>query len=556
MTVTATDLRGQPGWAGSVRRHGHLRGDRVALRSGADLCTYAELDQMVDRMTAALADIGVRKGDRVVMLMGNSIEMVEILLAINRMGAIAVPINFRLVAEEVRYVVVDSGAAALITDVERAEVAGIVRTSLDVTIPCLVHRPGGVRGTISPATDGDPSPSRAGDGALWLDRIVATTKSGPVEATLGPDAPAFIMYTSGTTGRPKGAVLTHGNLFCQAFNYVVAAQFVDESAITMISVPIFHIAAIGGIVPTLTLGATCLIMPSGAFNPAELIDVVEQQGVTDMFLVPTQWQAVCALPGLLDRRFKLRSIGWGASPTTEGVLRDMARYFPGTTIVALFGQTEMAPVTCALRGEDSLRKMGSVGTPVITVDVRIVDDAMNDVPCGEVGEIVYRGPNLMDGYWNNPTATEEAFRGGWFHSGDLVRRDGDGFIFVVDRKKDMIVSGGENVYCAEVEEVLSGHKLVAEASVIGCPHPKWVETPVAYLIPVDKNRSPEPSEILEWCRERMAAFKRPTRIFVVDALPRNASGKVLKEELRADLARRLGAELHGSASHSSKRASA
>jgi len=539
MTVTATDLRGQPGWAGSVRRHGHLRGECVALRSGAESCTYAELDQMVDRMTAVLVEIGVRKGDRVVVLMGNSIEMVEILLAINRMGAIAVPVNFRLVAEEVRYVMVDCGAAALITDAERAQVAGTVRASLDMAIPCLVHRAGGVAASTSSAPYGDPAPSGAGDGALWLDRVLATTMAGPVEATFGPDNPAFIMYTSGTTGRPKGAVLTHGNLFCQAFNYVVAAQFVDESGITMISVPIFHIAAIGGIVPTLTLGATCLIMPSDAFDAAKLIDVVEEEGVTDMFLVPTQWQAVCALPGLLDRTFKLRSIGWGASPTTEGVLKDMARCFPGTTIVALFGQTEMAPVTCALRGEDSLRKMGSVGTPVVTVDVRIVDDTMNDVPCGEVGEIVYRGPNLMDGYWNNSAATEEAFRGGWFHSGDLVRRDSDGFIFVVDRKKDMIVSGGENVYCAEVEQVLSGHELVAEASVIGCPHPKWVETPVAYLTPVDQNRPPEPLEILEWCRERMAAFKRPTRIFVVDGLPRNASGKVLKEELRADLARRL-----------------
>jgi acyl-CoA synthetase (AMP-forming)/AMP-acid ligase II len=349
------------------------------------------------------------------------------------------------------------------------------------------------------------------------------------------------MYTSGTTGHPKGAMLTHDNLYWQAFNYMVAARFVDEDAITMISVPIFHIAAIGGIVPTLTLGATCLIMPSGAFDAGHLIDVVEEQEVTDMFLVPTQWQAVCALPGLLERRFKLRSIGWGASPTTEGILRDMARCFPGTTIVALFGQTEMAPVTCALRGEDSLRKMGSVGTPVASVDIRVVDDAMNDVPDGAVGEIVYRGPNLMRGYWNDAAATEDAFRGGWFHSGDLVRKDADGFIYVVDRKKDMIVSGGENVYCAEVEQILADHEMVLEASVVGCPHPKWGETPVAYLVPVDPNRPPESAEVLLWCRERMAVFKCPTRAFVVPELPRNASGKVVKGELRADVERRRAA---------------
>lgn len=542
MTVTSNELRGQPGWAGRVRRHGHVRSDHVALRSGSRTCTYAELDLLVDRLTGVLVEVGVREGDRVVVVMGNSIEMVAILLAINRMGSIAVPVNFRLVADEVRYVVADCGAVALVTDAERAEVVGVVRGSLDGSIPCLVHRERTDSDRAAPGWEDGSSPDRAGRGAQWLDQALAHCTSPPSEAVIASDTTAFIMYTSGTTGHPKGAMLTHDNLFCQAFNYVVAARFVDEDAITMISVPIFHIAAIGGIIPTLTLGATCLIMPSGAFDPAHLLDVVEEQGVTDMFLVPTQWQAVCALPGLLERHFKLRSIGWGASPTTEGILRDMARCFPGTTNVALFGQTEMAPVTCALRGEDSLRKMGSVGTPVATVDVRVVDDAMNDVPDGEVGEIVYRGPNLMLGYWNNASATEDAFRGGWFHSGDLVRKDRDGFIFVVDRKKDMIVSGGENVYCAEVEQVLVDHDLVLEASVVGCPHPKWGETPVAYVVPADPNRPPEPEKILLWCRERMAVFKCPTRLFVVPELPRNASGKVVKGELRADVERRRAAE--------------
>jgi fatty-acyl-CoA synthase len=214
------------------------------------------------------------------------------------------------------------------------------------------------------------------------------------------------------------------------------------------------------------------------------------------------------------------------------VLKAMAETFPGIGTYNCFGQTEMSSLTTVLTGEDALRKQGSVGKPIVNVEARLVDDDMNDVPQGEPGEIVYRGPTVMQEYWGNAEATAEAFHGGWFHSGDLVRKDEEGYMYVVDRKKDMIISGGENIYCAEVEAAIDGHPKVREVAIIGVPHEKWVETPLAVVVPEDASDPPGEAEIIDWCRERLASYKKPSRIVILDELPRNASGKVLKFQLR------------------------
>lgn len=211
----------------------------------------------------------------------------------------------------------------------------------------------------------------------------------------------------------------------------------------------------------------------------------------------------------------------------------MIETFPQASVSTAFGQTECSPVTCSLRGEDAIRKIGSVGTPILNVEVRVVDEEMNDVPPGEVGEIVYRGPTVMKEYWNKPEETAAAFAGGWFHSGDLVRQDEDGYFYVVDRKKDMIISGGENIYCAEVENVLAGHPGTADVAVIGVPHAKWGEVPLAVIVPADPSAPPTAGEIETFARRHLAGYKCPGQIAVVPELPRNASGKVLKTELRA-----------------------
>jgi acyl-CoA synthetase (AMP-forming)/AMP-acid ligase II len=319
----------------------------------------------------------------------------------------------------------------------------------------------------------------------------------------------------------------------QAITSIRTGRAVDDGHVVLVNVPLFHIAGIGGMPAPLLLGAKSVIMPSAPFDAGDTLDVVEAEGVTSLFLVPAQWQLLCAHPDVTRRTGSLRTISWGAAPATVTLLETMAAAFPAAEIVSVFGQTEMSPVTTWLPGGDAIRKIGSVGRPIPTISARIVDDQMNDVAPGEVGEIVYRGPTLMAGYWQDEAGTAEAFRGGWFHSGDLVRADDEGFLYVVDRKKDMIISGGENIYCAEVENVLAGHPSVADIAVIGARHERWGETPVAVIVPADPAAPPTIEDLTGWSRDQLASYKKPTRIVIVSALPRNAAGKVLKHELRA-----------------------
>ncbi len=332
-------------------------------------------------------------------------------------------------------------------------------------------------------------------------------------------------------------MLTHTNLTGQVMTLLFTNGADINHDIGFIGVPFFHIAGVGSIVSGLLLGRPTVLYPVGAFDPNELLDVLEAEKVTGIFLVPAQWQAVCAAQRARPRELKLRFLSWGAAPASDTLLREMAETFPGAQILAAFGQTEMSPVTCMLLGDDALRKLGSVGRVIPTVSARIVDEDMNDVPVGQVGEIVYRAPTLMAGYWNNPKATAEAFAGGWFHSGDLVRQDDEGYIWVVDRKKDMIISGGENIYCAEVENALAAHPDIVEVAVIGRPHEKWGEVPVAVAV-LRSSLGAAPGvgltlpDLEQFLTERLARYKHPKVLEIVEALPRNPAGKVLKTELR------------------------
>src|SRR3954454_11180615 len=438
-------------WVDALARHAYRDPDGVALRFEGRSTTWKQLHERVGALAGAFVRRGIRRGDRVAILMTNRPEFVESTLAANAAGAIAVPVNFRLAPEEVAYVLRDSGASLLVTEDALA--------GLNPGAPVLVT------------------------GADYEAAISAGGAAPDVE--IAERDVALIMYTSGTTGAPKGAMLTHLNQLMQTVSAIRTSRLFDESTVTLINVPLFHIAGIGNMPHSLMLGTPTVIMPTGAFDAESTLDIVESEGITGLFLVPAQWQLLCAHPDVTRRTRSLRTISWGAAPASVSLLETMAEAFPDAEIVSLFGQTEMSPVTTSLPAADALRKIGSVGKPVPMIAARIVDDEMNDVPRGEVGEIVYRGPTTMAGYWNKPAETAEAFHGGWFHSGDLVREDEDGFIYVVDRKKDMIISGGENIYCAEVENVLSDHPGIAEMSLIARESEKWGETPVAIVVPAD-----------------------------------------------------------------------
>lgn len=499
-------------WVNQLERHALMQPRATALRFLGKTTTWGELRGRVAALADALSRRGVGFGDRVMILMLNRTEFVESVLAVNMLGAIAVPLNFRLTAAEIAFLVQDCEARVVITESVLAPVATGVR-AIESLLATIVVAGG--------ATD---------DSVLGYEDLINETGDSQPPIDIPNDSPALIMYTSGTTGRPKGAVLTHTNLTGQTMTGLYTNGADINSDVGFIGVPLFHIAGIGNLLSGMLLGIPTVVYPLGAFEPGQLLDVLAAEKVTGIFLVPAQWQAVCAEQKARPRDLRLRVMSWGAAPAPDALLREMSATFPGTQILAAFGQTEMSPVTCMLLGEDAIRKRGSVGKVIPTVAARVVDENMNDVPIGEVGEIVYRAPTLMSGYWNNPEATAEAFAGGWFHSGDLVRMDSDGYVWVVDRKKDMIISGGENIYCAEVENVLASHPGIVEVAVIGRAHDRWGEVPIAVAAVAGENLALD--ELDEFLTERLARYKHPKALEIVDALPRNPAGKVLKTELR------------------------
>jgi acyl-CoA synthetase (AMP-forming)/AMP-acid ligase II len=424
-------------WTNQLARHALMQPDATALRFLGHTTTWAELDRRVTVLAGALRRRGVGFGDRVLILMLNRTEFIESFLAANKIGAIAVPVNFRMTPPEIAFLVSDCQARVVITEAVLARVATAVR-DIDPTLQTVIVAGGG--------TDDD---------VAGYEDLISEPGNEPL--------------------------------------------------------------------PT-------VLYPLGAFDPGALLDVLAAEKVSSMFLVPAQWQAVCAEQRLNPRQLQLRVLSWGAAPASDTLLRNMAELFPGAQIYAAFGQTEMSPVTCMLLAQGAIRKRGSVRKVIPTVAARVVDDNMNDVPVGQVGEIVYRAPILMAGYWNNPKATAEAFAGGWFHSGDLVRQDEEGYVWVVDRKKDMIISGGENIYCAEVANALAGHPAIVEVAVIGRPHPKWGEVPIAVAA---VHTDLDLGDLDEFLTERLARYKHPKALEIVEALPRNPAGKVLKTELRA-----------------------
>jgi acyl-CoA synthetase (AMP-forming)/AMP-acid ligase II len=489
-----------------IGRSARAHPERPALLFGSERRTYGELDERARRLAAALAERGAGPGDRIALLLHNGFEFVEALLACHLLGAGAVPINFRLVTDEVAYILADSDAVGVVVGAELGDVAAEAAAHL----PSLRFR----------LTAGDEYEA-ALEAAAPLDAPAAVAEGDP----------ALVLYTSGTTGRPKGAVLSHRSLVMSTLSWIHEMRASSDD-VWLSGQPLFHIGGINGLLPFLFLGATMVVSATTGFDAAAAVRRIDGHGVTMCIFVPTQWEEVCtaAEEAAIDCA-RLRVAMWGASSCPRSTLERIARTFPRAEIVSAYGQTETAGATTLLKGSDATRKLGSVGTPMLGVELRVVDDELREVPPGTVGEIVYRGPTLTTGYLGNEEATNEAFAGGWFHSGDLATRDEEGYVTIVDRKKDVIISGGENVYPAEIERALLDHRAVADAAVVGAAHPRWVETPVAFVVPAP-GESPSERELIEHCRTLLAGYKRPSRVVFVDALPRNAAGKVLRRELR------------------------
>ncbi|MGE5338457.1 MAG: acyl-CoA synthetase [Gemmatimonadota bacterium] len=481
---------------------------RTAIRfDGRDL-SYADFAQQIGRLASALAACGVARGRCVSYLGLNRPEELALLFACARLGALFMPLNWRLAAPEHRERLLDCPPAVLV--VEDGFVAQTVAN--EDTLPPMT------RVAIGSAPEG------------WItyDALLARAGSAARDATVTPQLPLLVCHTSGSTGQPKGVLLTQGALIANAANSVALHDMTAEDRI-LTNLPLFHVGGLNNqTTPALQAGATVVL--HSKFDPVTTFDAIEQERITLTVLVPTQLTMMMALPRWQSADFSsLRMITTGSTIVPEHIIR--AVHARGVPLVQIYGLTETCPIAAYLRAEDAVRKAGSTGRAAPHCELRVVDGDDRDVAPGARGEILIRGANVMVGYWKQPQATAAALAGGWFHSGDIGHFDTDGFLWVDGRAKDMIISGGENIAPAEIENVLLECPDVAEVAVVGRPDANWGEVVVAVIAPKAGRRLTS-ERVLALLDGRIARYKHPRQVLVVGELPKTALGKVRKEDVR------------------------
>jgi long-chain acyl-CoA synthetase len=507
-----------------LRRAVRLYPDRPAVVDGETRLTWREFDARTRKLAAGLRALGVQPGDRVAVLALNSFRYLELYYGIPRMGAIIVPLNHRFAPAELVYTLNDSGSVALVVDDALAPVADRILPELRTVQNLIIAGSGPV-----------PAGMHGYEGLLDLAEGCAVEDAQP-----DPNDVAGIFYTGGTTGNAKGVMLTHANLHANALHVLI--HFGYQPGDNYLHVPpMFHLADGPTSFALTMVGACHTILRS--FNPIALLETIQRERVTHCILVPTMVNALIQVPTIAEYDLaSWKRVFYGASPMAPEVLKQAMRLLP-CDFVQAYGMTEAAPGLTVLSAEDHreiaraepgspmARRVTSCGQPMVGVDVRVVNAAGKEVAPGEIGEIVARGPNVMKGYWNRAEETAYGLRDGWLHTGDLATVDEGNYIYIVDRLKDMIISGGENVYSTEVEAALYAHPAVLEAAVIGVPDPTWGERVHAVVV-LKPNHQATADEIVEICRARFAGYKVPRSIEFSDALPKSGAGKILKRALR------------------------
>ncbi len=490
-------------WFGVLVHHATRTPDKAICIFEGEQTTYAEMAARAAALAGGLAEDGVGAGDVVGLLSYNRPEFLETVFAANYLGAIAMPINWRLAAPEVRYILEHSEARAFVYDDALADVSNEATKNLESRL---------LRASVSE-----------------IAALRSTT--APDRAAADADDVHRLMYTSGTTGRPKGVMITHANLTWKNLAHIVEFGFASDD-LGLACGPLYHVGALDLTTTTLiAAGATTII--HRMFDAAAVVDELERSRVTTVWLAPAMVNAIMALPDIDQRDLSsVRVIINGGEKMPIPLIERIQRTFPSAWFADAYGLTETVSGDTFLDRDSIVTKLGSVGRECLYLELDIWDAEGRSVPAGERGEIVMRGPKVFKGYWRDEEATAAAFAGGWFHTGDIGVRDGDGYLFIVDRLKDMIISGGENVAGSEVERVLYEHEAVLEAAVVAKPDKRWGEVPVAFVA-LRPDSTVTPDALIDHCRAQLATFKVPKEITFIDALPRNPSGKVLKRELRS-----------------------
>ena len=501
-------------WFEVLAHHASRRPDRAMTVFEGETTTYGEMADRVAALSGGLHERGVGEGDVVALLSYNCPEFLEAMFAANRLGAVAMPINWRLAAPEVRFILQHSGARALVCDEPLVGLADEASEGLEDSL---------VRSCIAPAAP-------AGWTTLAELRAGTTAPPPPPPARRQPDDVHRLMYTSGTTGRPKGVMITHANLAWKNLAHLVEFGFTADD-LGLACGPLYHVGALDLTTTSLVAAGAATIIHR-AFDAAAVVDELERSRVTAVWLAPAMVNAIMSLPDVERRDLSsVRLIINGGEKMPIPLIERIQRTFPSAWFADAYGLTETVSGDTFLDRDSIVTKLGSVGRPCLHLELEVWDDQGRPVATGAPGEIVMRGPKVFKGYWRDPEATATAFEGGWFHTGDVGVRDDDGYLYIVDRLKDMIVSGGENIAGSEVERVLYEHPAVLEAAVVGRPDERWGEVPVAFVV-LRPGGAAGADELTSHCRDQLARFKVPKDVTFLEALPRNPSGKVLKRDLR------------------------
>lgn len=500
-----------------IHHHAGRHPARLAIRFPGRDSSYAALAQSIDRCAAALAAAGVRRGSCVAYLGLNSPEEIALLFACARVGAIFLPLNWRLAAPEHRQILSDCPPSLLFVESQFVEHAEALRAPL---------------GPDAAVAIGEPAPGWT-DWNAFLSRTAARAATPAATHDAGecdpdPHAALLVCYTSGSTGKPKGVVLTQDAIAWNALNSAAMHELTEDDRV-LTTLPLFHVGGLNNqTTPALQTGCTVVLHPK--FEVEATFDAIERERITLTVLVPAQLEAMLAHPRWNGADLSsLRMITTGSMIVPERLIR--AVHARGVPLVQVYGATETCPIAACQQAQDAFRKAGSAGRAAAHCELRIVGDDDREVAQGATGEILVRGPNLMSGYWNAPQATAAVLVDGWFHTGDMGHLDAEGFLYVDGRRKEMIISGGENIYPAEIENVLTESPDIAEASVVGWPDRRWGEIAVAVVAPRAGCRLDE-TAVLGLLEGRIARFKHPKRVLFVDALPKTALGKVRREEVR------------------------